>query len=153
MIEENLFDNEWLSKIRKDQKDPWVMYFIIRKSLKMSPGKVAIQVAHGAQMIVFKYIDLIKFDVIRIYNPSSTLIKNTVIEKIDSIYDWKCESFRKILKKANDSKFEKIKEELDVFLVKDAGLTEVEPGSETVLVTWPMKKSNTPKIIEKLQLY
>ena len=35
--------------------------------------------------------------------------------------------------------------------VRDAGLTEVEPNSETVLVTWPIRRSEYPKILKRLQ--
>jgi len=140
-IEPNPFDRPDLLDLRKNQGDPIVIYLIVRKSLNMDVGKIAVQVGHGVGMLMGRYRELHHREV---YVPTS---------------DWKCQitaewlatSYRKIAVVANDKDWEKIKEQIDVFLVKDAGLTEVEPGSETVLVTWPMRKSTAPKLLQRLQ--
>lgn len=37
-------------------------------------------------------------------------------------------------------------------LVVDAGLTEIPSGSETVIGLWPMRKSQVPKTVKRLQV-
>jgi peptidyl-tRNA hydrolase len=73
-------------------------------------------------------------------------------EKLHQLDQWRQNSFRKVVLRANDKEFEKIKAELECFVVRDAGLTEVAPGSETVIALWPMKKSEVPKLIQRLQV-
>lgn len=132
---DNLYDDEKLASIRKDQKNPYIMYFVIKKSLNMSAGKIAVQIAHAAQMMIFWYNQL------KVQNFDMTKDFDT----------WKNESFRKVSLVAKDNEFEKIKQELHCVVVKDAGLTEVDPGSETVLAIWPMRKDDRPKLLKKLQ--
>ena len=144
-VEPNDFDDARLIKIRESQEDPIVQYYIVRTDLGMSAGKIGAQIAHGAQMFAFKYNELV----------IEREFRNGPMDH-DKEYEltrkWIDGSFRKVVLggKAND--FEKIKNELLVFSVRDAGLTEVEAGSETVLVLWPMIKSQRPKVLTKLQV-
>lgn len=148
-VEENMYDDEKLAQIRKDQKDPYVMYFIVRKELNMSGGKIAIQVGHGAQMILLKYFALkTSYKFTEHDNETSMLLDMKHITDTDT---WIQESFRKVALVADDKQWEKVKSECECFVVKDAGLTEVPAGSETVLTVWPIKKSERPKILQKLQ--
>lgn len=147
-VEPNDFDDERLIKIRESQEDPIVQYYIVRTDLGMSTGKIGAQIAHGAQMFAFKYAELkyLEFDEnIEYVAPGKSQLVRTTKEWIDG-------SFRKVVLGGNAKDFEKIKKELMVFSVKDAGLTEVESGSETVLVTWPLLKSTRPKVLIKLQV-
>ena len=150
VVEKNLYDDEALAKMRAEQEDPYVQYIIINKDLEMGCGKIAAQVGHGCGMHILKYNFL---DNIINYGDSHQLTDQEITEVENTIY-WIKESFRKIVKVAHKKEFEKIKEliEVDCFVVKDAGLTSVEPGSETVIVLWPIKRSLCPKIIQKLQL-
>jgi PTH2 family peptidyl-tRNA hydrolase len=143
-VEPNPYDDEKLAEIRAGQEDPYVQYFIVRKDLEMGPGKIAAQVAHGAVMFAFRYKDL--------QREWSCPPDFSRVRKIEVTNRWARESFRKRVKKASKKEFEKIREEFDCFLVRDAGLTEVESGSETVLALWPMLDSKTPGIIRKLRL-
>ena len=59
-------------------------------------------------------------------------------DKIARLEIWHKESYRKVILKADDKEWEKIKEELYCFVVKDAGLTEINAGEETVLGLWPI---------------
>lgn len=114
----------------------------------MSVGKVCAQIAHGAQMFAFEYIARcmrkiesgLNFAVLY-YDPKLELTKK-----------WKDGSFRKVVLGGKAKDFEKLKNELDVFLVRDAGLTKVERGTETVLVTWPQLRSECPKILKRLRV-
>jgi PTH2 family peptidyl-tRNA hydrolase len=148
-IEPNPFDDERLANIRSEQGDPIIQYYIVRTDLNMSSGKIAAQVAHGAQMFLLEYLNLkykeiqetIELDM----GPAQKHPRVLVVEK------WLNGSFRKVVLRGNQKDFDKIKKELDIFLVRDAGLTEIEPNSETVLVTWPILRSECPKILKRLQ--
>jgi PTH2 family peptidyl-tRNA hydrolase len=141
-VEPNMYDDAELAKMRSEQADPMVQYLIVKKSLKMSGPKLAAQCCHGVGIMLLRYFDLFK-------NQSSWTDKDK--QKIQAVEFWIEQSFRKIVLGADDKDWEKIKEATDVFLVRDAGLTEIDPGSETVLATWPMLKSQVPKIIKRLQ--
>lgn len=142
-IEPNLYDDAKLTEIRAGQTDPIILYFIVREDLGMGPGKIAAQCAHGAQMMLLSY-----FDKKRAFGSFKYGKYGTYCELTEK---WIEESFRKVVLKADAKEFDKVKNDpdLDVFVVRDAGLTEVEPGSETVLVAWPIRKSAAAKTILK----
>lgn len=142
-------------ELRKNQEDPIVMYLIVREELGMSIGKTAAQCAHAAQMLLLDYIALNKaLDWISIaYGNESEKSK---MERVSIFQRWLDSSFRKVVLKADNKEWLKIQE---VFVegvmrvtVVDAGLTEVNPNTETVIGLWPMKKSEVPKIIKRLQV-
>lgn len=139
-IEKELYTEESI-KARSEQEDPIVMYFVVRKDLNMSTGKVAAQVAHASQMILMEYHKMVS---------SEVDCNELVIFK-----QWLSDSFRKVVLGADEKKWNKLKVYFDscsstTITVRDAGLTEIEPGSETVLAVWPMKRSNAPQVIKKL---
>lgn len=123
-------------ELRKGQGDPLVMYLVVRKSLDMSPEKMAAQCAHAAQMIAEHYHGL---------TDSGGLA--------ESYHDWRETSFRKVVVYADDKQWERVKQEPDLHfaVVRDAGLTEVEAGSETVIGVWPRVRSSMPGWWRRLQ--
>lgn len=144
-IEDELYADESV-KARAEQEDPIVMYFIVRKDLNMSVGKTAAQVGHGSQMILLEYMKL---------KDSMEPISD---EQCKVFQQWLSGSFRKVVLGADDKRWNKLKAYFDpmtcstkTVIVRDAGLTEVDPGSETVLAVWPMKRSTAPQVIKKLQ--
>jgi PTH2 family peptidyl-tRNA hydrolase len=146
-IEQNPYDRPDLLDLRKNQEDPLVLYIIVRKSLGMDVGKIAAQVGHGVGMLMGRFSELE-----RKVESRSLAFTHPDYSKWETTTRWLQTSYRKVVLEANDKDWEKIKDLLDVFLVKDAGLTEVEPGSETILIPWPMKKSEALKIIQRLQV-
>lgn len=129
-------------------EDPFVMYLILRESLKMSNGKMCVSVGHAVQLLFEKYLDLRSTQVgncLEFYN----LIK----EKTDDFEAWQGSFYRKVILVANDKIFNSIKEDFKSSLVTvvDLGLVEVPPNSETCIGLFPMRKSESPKIIKKLQ--
>lgn len=164
----NLQDTSKKVQARKDQEDPWIMYLIVRESLNMSAGKIAAQVGHAVGIIDAYYmsfvaeIDMMYLSAIDEDIFSSKIeevISSVDREKLDNILpkthcfeQWRDNSFRKIVLRADDKEWEKAKRQLDCYLVVDAGLTQVESGSETVIGLWPMLKSSAPPLIKRLRL-
>ena len=120
------------------QEDPIVCYLIIRESLGMSIGKTAAQAAHGSQMLTLQYMDLKQ--------------KLLDIEKISIFEKWINSGIRKVVLKADDKEWVKLKEEFpEAVIIKDHGLTEIEAGSETCIALFPTYKSQRSKLIQRLQ--
>lgn len=135
--------------------DPVVMYLIVRESLGMSPGKAAAQCAHAAQMLQLHFGRLV--DAARGHDgPDSEFFVNVdqpTADMVDRYRDWLGSSFRKVVLRADDKEWVKLKGHpgLDFVVVRDAGLTEVDPGSETVIGLWPMLRSGVPPLVRRLQ--
>ena len=139
-----------------NQEDPWIMYLIVRESLNMSIGKTAAQVGHAVGLLYEEYQSISKEVV-------NTMIENTNDKKdyhsddikniinYESFYNWINDNFRKVVLRAKDSQWNNLKEKLNCVIVIDSGFTEIEPGSETVIGVWPMKKSQRPNFLKRLQ--
>lgn len=149
-VKDNPHDAPDKVQARKDQEDPWVMYLIVRESLLslMSVGKVAAQVGHAVGMIDVKFRK-IYYNIIKWGEEGHSPDQLIAYHKFTS---WEDASFRKIVLKADDKEWEKLKAEEECFLVRDAGLTDIPSGSETVIGLWPMKKSQASKLVKRLQI-
>ena len=120
------------------EADPVSMYIIVNADLQLSPAKLAVQVGHGVELYY-----------------QSLVILSDVDLALDPVWRlWIGSGSRKIVLKANPTQWNKIKEcdEISGYLVKDAGLTECEPNSETCIVLPPRRKSTIHKLIKRLQL-
>jgi PTH2 family peptidyl-tRNA hydrolase len=135
---------------RRDQEDPWVMYLIVRDSLGMGAGKVGAQCGHAVGKL-YDYYERLNADCNNQWADKRGPEWDEKFEMRNAFSSWKDDSFRKVVLKAKESKWEKLKEGLVCTVVRDAGLTEVASGSETVLGVWPMRKSERPQLIKKLQ--
>ena len=104
---------------------------LVRKDLKLSKGKLAIQVAHASTEAV------LKSDKKKI-NEWRTFSKKVVLEVNDEkdLFNYKKEA-------------EKLK--LVTALIKDAGLTEIPPGTITCLAIGPDDEKKIDKITGKLK--
>ena len=104
---------------RKNQEDPIIMYLIVRESLGMSIGKTAAQCAHASQMLMLTFNEIEAKEI-------CDWASDFDIYKIFLFRSWLKASFRKVVLKADDKEWIKLKEameEHDVIVV-DAGLTE-----------------------------
>jgi peptidyl-tRNA hydrolase len=74
--------------------------------------------------------------------------------KLSIFGEWMENSFRKVVLRADDKEWAKIKQDYGqhMVMVVDAGLTEIPSGSETVIGLWPMRKSQRPKTVQHLQV-
>lgn len=122
-----------------------VVYVIVNKDLNMSLGKTCAQVGHAIQYLCTYYKSICEE-----YKSFPTEEGNKFINEY---LDWAIEEqSTKIVLGADTKEFNKLKKsDLDPFIVTDAGKTEVEPGTETVLAFWPMKKDSN-KLIKRLRL-
>lgn len=147
------------------QSDPIVMYLIVKESLGMSMGKTAAQCAHASQMLQLKFGQMESGILSKDADQLEALFKKDNLSPKEEISwaqlfpeyhifaKWLETSFRKVVLKANDHQFERLKTECkNHIVVVDAGITEIAPGSETVLGIWPMHRSTCPKYLTKIQV-
>ena len=130
-----------IEHVKDSSEDPIVMYLVVHE-IGMSAGKLAAQVGHAVGLLYIKYMGL-----------NGYFISN---EELEIWKEWQSEKFRKVTLTANDSKWNKLKTQLkndsiEHVIVVDAGFTEIPSGSETVIGVWPMRKSNRPSVLRKLQ--
>lgn len=151
------------AEARASQEDPIVMYLIVHETLNMGVGKTAAQCAHASQMLTLQYfemkdksrnlqkqLDMRDAEKVEILKAEYTKLARP----ISIMGEWLNSSFRKVVLKADDKEWNKLKEEFkgSMVMVVDAGLTEIPSGSETVIGLWPMRKSQVPKSVKKLQV-
>jgi peptidyl-tRNA hydrolase len=154
----------WIQKDEIIEDDPIVMYLVVRESLGMGKGKTSAQVGHAVGMLIFEYFDL-KEEARKLHKliieedaitpgatPEGKIRYAELSRKLSIMGEWKSQFYRKVTLKADDKEWAKLKIEMpDCALVVDAGLTEIAAGSETVLGLWPMRKSQRPKSVKRLQ--
>ena len=107
---------------------------VVRKDLNLSPGKLAVQVAHACVECV--------------------LSSNKEIIKL-----WRTEGAKKVVLEVPNLQellkiYDKAKQEgLTTVLIKDAGLTELEPGTITCVGIGPDVDKKIDKVTGGLKLY
>jgi PTH2 family peptidyl-tRNA hydrolase len=129
-------------------EDPIMMYLIVNSDLNMSIGKTAAQVGHAVQLLIMKY-----------YSASLSSDLTCFSDQYKVFDKWlQSKSYRKVVLRANFKEWNKVKEEfitsniITSVMVIDAGFTELEPNSNTVIGLFPIFKSQAPKTIKRLQL-
>lgn len=125
------------------EADPISMYIIVNADLQLSPAKLAVQVGHGVELH-FKEMS----------TKTNLEFSDEYRKYVEPHRQWMNSGSRKIVLKANPTQWKKIKEsdDIEAYLVRDAGLSEVEPGTETCIVFPPKRKSTIHKLIKRLQL-
>ena len=132
-------------------------YIIIRMDLGMSPGKLAAQASHSSMGVFFeKMSSEVVANNRNIQTEKDEFMLYSFFANEDE-HRWIENGFTKIVKKVkNESQLLKLYQQavdkgLNVFLVKDAGLTELEGENYTALAIGPNKVSDCESIVKKLQ--
>ena len=113
--------------------EEYVMYLLVRKDLKMGKGKIAAQCGHAVQELIEKC----PLDVKRKYYKTGCAKIVLQIGSEDELME-KCQEVRK--------------KTFLYSLVVDAGKTQIESGSKTVLGIGPVKKDEIHQIVGDLKL-
>ena len=109
-------------------KDEIVQYYVVNKELNMSPGKIAVQVAHVATHITLACYESSDF------------------------YEWYFNhNQKKIILKGKQKDLEILIKQ-GSYYVRDLGLTEIPEGSLTVVGLPPMQKKDAQEYVRRLQL-
>jgi PTH2 family peptidyl-tRNA hydrolase len=109
---------------------------VVRKDIPMSSGKMSVQVAHASVGTIL-----------------------SARPDLDKVTDWFLEGFRKIVLEAKSEKeildLEQkcIQNNIPYFVVKDFGLTELEPNTVTCIGIGPDLNENVDKITGRLKLW
>ena len=105
---------------------------VVRADLKMGKGKIAAQCSHASV---------------------------SVLEKVDEdVYEeWVSQGMKKVVLKVGSKRellelFEQAKRRLPAALIKDAGLTQVEPGEPTCIAIGPADEADLDKLTGHLKL-
>lgn len=130
---------------RKDKLEDLTlaMYFIVNSSLGMGKGKIAAQVGHAVE----------------------TLTENLLEKGKQDYWNWKLSTRKKVVLKASGAEIQDFLDNVakrsddntiidnSTFItVRDAGMTQIEPGSLTVLAFVPMEKRVVPEFVKNLKL-
>lgn len=112
------------------------MVMVVRTDLKMGHGKVAAQCCHACLGL---YKILLKKDIPRLQAWENSNYKKVVL---------KCTTEQEMLQIASSAKLK----DLDYYIVRDAGLTQIIPGSKTVLSIGPAMESELKDVTNHLKL-
>ena len=123
-----------------------IMYFIVRKSLEISAGKLAAQVGHAVTDLVIRGQGYILF-------PQQEFSKNK-----ENYIEWLNSGGTKVVLEAEDKVYDLIKTKLREMsipfsIITDEGRTELKEPTETVLGIFPAKKEELKSIVGGLILY
>ena len=127
----------------------FAMYIVVRESLNMSIGKTAAQCCHAVQYLMADFARCSADD-------------NSIADGIFGncacfccMSEWITDGLHtKIVLGADEKEWARLLVDTDTthrVVVTDAGLTELEPGTDTVMAFVPMRKSDRLVCLKRLQ--
>ena len=121
-----------------DKPEELKIWFAIRSDLSMSSGKIAIQCAHAAVGLVKLHMaaesSWSRFEEYEAHNSPKIAVRIGSEKELDRVV-------------------EECKYRLLSYVVRDAGRSEVEPGTPTVVAFGPTYRSKLPPFLKRLQLW
>jgi len=123
---------------------------VVREDLKMSPGKLAVQVAHASVGAIYDNLLGADFDKTNL---------RPFLDKLELVDNWFAEGFRKIVLKAPSAKEiialegKCAEHNIPFYTVYDFGLTELEPHTLTCIGIGPDLNENIDKLTGRLGLW
>ena len=132
------------------EPDPFKLYTVMRRSLKIHGGKIGSQCQHAYDYLT-RQLEILEHGV---RQPSEE-----ELDQLTKFRAWRSSPEHvKIVLGASDDEFEEVKKAFPNdyyvkrhFLVIDLGFTQVAPNTETCLCVWPMRVSLRPPILQKLR--
>jgi PTH2 family peptidyl-tRNA hydrolase len=133
----------------ENNNDPIVMYVIVRYELDMSIGKCSAQCARAMKQAMLHYFKALAL------NAKLHCLPQSEIDHTELTTKWLTNGSTTVILGASDKEWEELKMEFgknEYFIIKDAGKTEVEPGTETCASLSPMRESSASPSIKRLRL-
>lgn len=124
------------------RKEELAMYILVNEDIKISKGKLAGQTAHASITWLYR-------NFIRQYN--GLLVHNTR-EKYKFLDNY-MECQKKIILKCPQDKLEELEKDGNYIVIRDKGLTELEPNTLTCVCVGVIDKHKAPDWIKELKLY
>lgn len=115
------------------------VYIFVNEELNMSKGKIASQVGH-AILKMYRFLINNNIDHSKWTNSGEKIVTVKISKQL----------INSILTEYNDKLIKS--NTFNIFPIYDAGRTEVEPGSLTVIVSTPITYDKKPEFIKKLKL-
>lgn len=121
-----------------------VMYILVNEDIKIGKGKLAGQVGHAVGTYFYR-------NFIRKYNNEEVQLTKNEINDIDEYMQ--CQ--KKIILCCPQSKLEKLENENKYVVIRDKGLTQLEPNTLTCINIgiFDKDKNEVPEWIKQLKLY
>lgn len=134
--------------------DPLIVYLIVRKDLNMGPGKIGAQCGHAVHLL--KRAAETAKSIVEIHRTSISNERQCTNSFLNRMDLWENRpdngGFTKIVLGAHDKDWFKLKDQYNPIIVVDAGNTEVDPGTETVMILFPMFKSERNSLLKRQRL-
>lgn len=132
-----------------------VIYILVNEDLKMTKGKTASQVAHIACDLTNYYLlnatksERESFKLYKKSGQPKIILKSSTKEMMELINEYPNPQFSRTKKNDKD-----VRNNLNIWCmgVHDAGLTQVDDGSLTVVGFGLISKNQTPEFIRKMRL-
>jgi peptidyl-tRNA hydrolase len=125
----NAETSKFLSEASSNVEEAATMVFVLNETLPMRAGKMLAQIGHAVLLAVDAFGE----------------------HDADALKAWSDAGFPCAVRRATESQWKSLKRDHNVAMVRDAGLTEVEPGSETFMALSPVVSSQWPASVRELK--
>lgn len=118
------------------------MYILVNEDIKIGKGKLAGQVGHAVGTYIYRTF-------IRNYNNETINITDEMQQQLDEYME--CQ--KKIILKCPQSKLEELESHNKYIVIRDKGLTQLEPNTLTCINIGIFEKDQVPEWVKQLKLY